>query len=267
MEVYLDIFIFENFIINIFLLLLTFKIQRIKYNIKLLYLSSLLGALYALVIFYNVMILTSILAKLVVAIVMIYIAIDNRKITNIIKSTFIFFMIAFMLGGMCFSFVVMQNTYLVGQDFVIENNSFKEVALALIIVFICITRIIDSIKERAIIKNFIYDIYIREGNNTLQIKGFLDTGNELREPVTNLPCILIEKNYFDQFNIQDKDKYTIRYKTISKDGAVQGFKGESIKIRNEEDKSWINVDAIICECEGKLSKTDDFHALLSRGIV
>ena len=122
MEVYLDIFIFENFIINIFLLLLTFKIQRIKYNIKLLYLSSLLGALYALVIFYNVMILTSILAKLVVAIVMIYIAIDNRKIINIIKSTFIFFMIAFMLGGMCFSFVVMQNTYLVGQDFVIENN-------------------------------------------------------------------------------------------------------------------------------------------------
>ena len=39
------------------------------------------------------------------------------------------------------------------------------------------------------------------------------------------------------------------------------------KIRTEEDKSWINVDAIICECEGKLSTTDDFHALLSRGIV
>jgi len=25
------------------------------------------------------------------------------------------------------------------------------------------------------------------------IKGFLDTGNELREPITNLPCIIVEE--------------------------------------------------------------------------
>lgn len=267
MEVYLDIFIFENFIINLFLLLLTFKIQRIRYNVKLLYFSSLLGAIYALVIFYNVMILTSILVKIIVSILMIYLAIETKQILTIIKSTFVFFMLAFVLGGMCFSFVVMQNTYIVGQNFTIENNSFKEVLLAVIIVFICITRITDFIKERTLIKNFIYDIYIKEGNNTLQIKGFLDTGNELREPVTNLPCILIEKNYFNQFKIKDEDKYIIRYKTISADGAVKGFKGDNIRIRNEESEEWINIDAIICECEGKLSKSDEFQALLSRGIV
>lgn len=267
MEVYLDVFIFENFIINLFLLLLTFKIQRIRYKTKLLYISSLLGALYALVIFYNVMILTSILAKIVVSMAMIYLAIESKQIVTIIKSTFIFFMLAFVLGGMCFSFVVMQNTYIVGQNFTIENNSFKEVLIAIIIIFICITRMTDFIKERTLIKNFIYDIYIKEGNNTLQIKGFLDTGNELREPVTNLPCILIEKNYFNEFEIKDEDKYIIKYKTISSDGAVKGFKGNSVRIRNEESKEWVNIDAIICECEGKLSKSNEFHALLSRGIV
>ena len=47
MEVYIDIYLLENIIINLFLLLLTFKILRLDYKKKNLYLSSLLGGIYA----------------------------------------------------------------------------------------------------------------------------------------------------------------------------------------------------------------------------
>lgn len=38
-------------------------------------------------------------------------------------------------------------------------------------------------------------------------------------------------------------------------------------IKNEDSNSWTRVDAIVCGCERKLSKEDEFQALLSRGIV
>lgn len=38
-------------------------------------------------------------------------------------------------------------------------------------------------------------------------------------------------------------------------------------IRNEDSNSWTKISAIICRCERKLSKEDEFHALLSRGII
>ena len=118
-----------------------------------------------------------------------------------------------------------------------------------------------------ILKNFLYDIYITEGTRTVLVKGFLDTGNELREPVTNLPCIIVENTYFNQFEIADDKKFIIKYDTINEVGEVRGFKGQNIMIRNEEANSWTKVEAVICGCERKLSKEDEFQALLSRGIV
>ena len=86
----------------------------------------------------------------------------------------------------------------------------KYIVLSVAIVFIFINRIVDLLKDRALVKNFLYDIYITEGTRTVLVKGFLDTGNELREPVTNLPCVIVENNYFNQFDIPDDKKFIIK---------------------------------------------------------
>ena len=54
MEVYIDIYIFENIVINLFLLLLTFKLLRFSFNKKNICIAAVLGGLYGLVIFCNV---------------------------------------------------------------------------------------------------------------------------------------------------------------------------------------------------------------------
>ena len=89
---------------------------------------------------------------------------------------------------------------------------------------------------------------------------------DLREPVTNLPSVIVENNYFNQFDIPDDKKFIIKYDTINEVGEVKGFKG-NIMIKNEDSNSLTRVDAIVCGCERKLSKEDEFQALLSRGIV
>lgn len=266
MEVYIDIYIFENIVINLFLLLLTFKLLRFSFNKKNICIAAVLGGLYGLVIFCNVNLLNSIAFKLLIPAIMIYISLESKKFKYVLKSILVFFMLAFMLGGICFGALQMQNTYMIGQAFVVENNSIKYIVLSVAIVFIFINRIVDLLKDRALVKNFLYDIYITEGTRTVLVKGFLDTGNELREPVTNLPCVIVENNYFNQFDISDDKKFIIKYDTINEVGEVKGFKG-NIMIKNEDSNSWTRVDAIVCGCERKLSKEDEFQALLSRGIV
>ena len=267
MEVYIDIYLLENIIINLFLLLLTFRLLRVNYKKRNVYLAALLGGIYGLVIFCNVKIFSSIGVKILVPAIMIYISMEKRNLKFVFKSLAIFFMLAFMLSGICFGAIQMQNTYLIGQEFVIKNNSAKFIVLSVAIIFIFITRIVDLLKDRAMVKNFLYDIYITEGTRTVLVKGFLDTGNELREPVTNLPCIIVENTYFNQFEIADDKKFIIKYDTINEVGEVRGFKGQNIMIRNEEANSWTKVEAVICGCERKLCKEDEFQALLSRGIV
>lgn len=267
MKVYIDIFLLENIIINLFLLLLTFKLLRFEYKTSLIYLASVLGGLYGLVIFSNVKILTSPLLKVMIPLCMITIAIKNRKIINILKSTGVFFLVAFMLSGICFQTLQLQNTYLLGKDFIIKNNSIKFITIGGLILAILIIRIVDILKDRAMIKNFLYDIYITEGSKAIFVKGFLDTGNELREPVTNLPCIILESSYFNEFKVSDEKTYVIKYDTINEVGEIKGFKGNNILIKNDQDNNWSKIEAIVCGCERKLSKIDEFQALLSRGIV
>ena len=99
MEVYIDIYLLENIIINLFLLLLTFRLLRIDYKKRNLYLAALLGGLYGLVIFCNIKIFSSVVLKILVPTIMIYISIKKRSLNFIFKSVGVFFMLAFMLSG------------------------------------------------------------------------------------------------------------------------------------------------------------------------
>lgn len=266
MEIYIDVYILENIIIDLFLLLLSFKLLRFNFNKRNIYIAAVVGGIYALVIFCNVKILSSIAMRILMVVFMMYISLENKNLKYVLKSTVVYFMLTFMLGGACFATVQMQNSYIIGKAFVVQSNSIKYLVLIIAIAFIFITRIADLIKERAVVKNFLYDIYITEGQKSVLTKGFLDTGNELREPVTNLPCIILESNYFNQFDVPEDKKFIIKYDTINEIGEVKGFKGD-IMIRNEDSNSWTKISAIICRCERKLSKEDEFHALLSRGII
>ena len=267
MEIYVDVIIAENFIINLFLLLVSTKLLKYQYGNISMYLSSLIGAIYTLVLFSEVKFLSSLVFKILVAMIMITIVIRPKRVANIIKGTIVFFINSFMLCGLCFGLVMMQNTYVLGDSFNINNYSIKWVLLALMIFYILLVRVNDYLKDRAVINNFIYDIYINIGGKILILKGFLDTGNELREVVSNLPCIIIEDKYLKEIDIKENDKYIINYNTITESGQLEGIRGDKIMIRNSLSDEWKKIDAIICKSSMVLSKDNDYQALLSRGII
>ena len=265
MIVYIDILIIENFIINLFLLLVTMKLLRYEYNRKI-YIAALIGALYTLVIFSEISFLYSMIVKVLMVFIMVIICQNKIMLKNIIRMVSVFFIVSFTLGGLSFSFSLMNNQYSLFQNFQIRNFTIKYLIIAVMVLYIILNRLIDLIKERSLIKNFIYEIEIRDEDNVIYLKGLLDTGNGLREPVTNLPCIIIENDLIKSLKIDKNEKYYINYNTITEKGSLQGFKSKKIRIRGKNSE-WVNVEAIICASKTKLSKENEFNALLSRGVI
>ena len=60
----------------------------------------------------------------------------------------------------------------------------------------------------------IYPIRIQLGEKSVATKGFIDTGNSLREPKSGAPVIIAERSLFDEIN---KDPLTIPFRNIGED--------------------------------------------------
>lgn len=265
MVVYIDIIIIENFIVNLFLLINTMKALKFDYNKKI-YLSSAIGAFYTITLFIESKIFISIFMKIFMVIIMILICQSERNIKNILKATVLFFLLSFILCGFGFSLYFMDNQYDFFNRFTMKDFSLKYLIIGIMVLSLVFNRIIELLKERFFIKNFIYEMELILNGRIINLKGFLDTGNALREPITNLPCILIEKEYLEHFNLEEKEKFHINYKTIGNYGSIEGFVFEKVRIKKDKE-SWIEIKAIICKSEVKLSKENEFNALLSRGVI
>ena len=103
MEIYLDVVLFQNFIINLFLLFITFKLMKIKTNKKKVMLASFIGTIYTLtMIFPRLVLFSRVPFQLVVAFIMIKIVLGRCNIKSIFKGTGTFIICSILLAGLCF---------------------------------------------------------------------------------------------------------------------------------------------------------------------
>ncbi|BCZ48216.1 sigma-E processing peptidase SpoIIGA [Clostridium gelidum] len=267
MEVYADVVILENCIVNFFLLTLTMKCIKHKCKMVALIYSSLIGGIYTIVLLIpKLKILSYLPCELAIACIMIRIVYGKTSVFNMIKVLGIFLMVTFTLSGICFLFSLKQNVYLLGHTFRIEKYSVKYIMLGIMIIYLIYSRFIEYIKDKLFTNNFSFNIEFEAQNRQYSFKSFLDTGNELREPITNLPCILIEENLINDINFEGKNVYYILYSSIGYGGTLKGIRVNNIKVK-KKNCLYEQIDAIICPCKEKLSSEHEFNALLSRGVT
>ncbi|HEY5561174.1 MAG TPA: sigma-E processing peptidase SpoIIGA [Clostridiaceae bacterium] len=258
MIVYVDSIILENFVINSALLNITFKTLRLKVKVWKMILSSMLGSIYVLTIFLDSSyIFISIYMKLFIALLMILILMERKeiKIKMLTKTLIIFLGYSILLAGI---------TYYMGLN--VNNFTLKYIYLSILIIYLMFNTIIKSLREKNLLNKYIYDVEIHEGASNIKIKAFLDTGNGLREPITRLPVMLLDKETSQMFFIGCDREYLIPYRMINGEkGILHGFKPDYIKIicgnKVMEEK------VIIAFGEDYLSKSKEYSGLLSRGII
>ena len=267
MIVYIDILILVNFIVNLFIMHVTVQTLRKKVKFIWMCISSVLGSLYVLTVVYpNLIYLSYIPFKILIVIIMILIVFREKNILFNIKASLIFILYSILLAGMCL-LIQINNSVDMTFDIIIINFPYERLMLSVMVIYMVIYRLMIFIGDRKKISILIYTIDIISKNHKKTIKAFLDTGNELREPATNLPVLIVEKDMLKDLLLDKNNTYLIPYTVVSGSGGnLIGFKPEYINIHI--DKNCIETrDVIIAFCDYKLSKDNDYNGLMSRGIL
>ncbi|KEI17872.1 sigma-E processing peptidase SpoIIGA [Clostridium haemolyticum] len=261
MILYLDIFILENFMVNFFLLYITTQTLRLKQKILYVILASIIGTAYAMFMVYSkFQYFFNIPLKFFIAIIMILIVFRKKNLLFLFKATVVFIIYSMLLAGICI-FIEIN-----GTNNILVGFSYKYLILAIMFFYIVIHRLVSYIRDRNEINNFIYEIDIVMNDITKKVKAFLDTGNELREPVTNLPVMIVEKSIIPISELNTQNKFIIPYRVVNGfTGKLEGFKPKYIEVhkKNTVEKR----EVIIALCDNGLSELNDYNALLSRGII
>ncbi len=296
MTVYLDIIFVENILMNYIILFATLIILKVKnkgQQIRLLA-SSVIGSSYAIIVYLNIIpIYSNIITKIILSIVMIYVAFNPQNVKQLLKQLLIFYLTSFVFGGCAFALI-----YFIKPERVKMNNGvfvgtypIKVTLIAGIIAFI-ITQIAFKInKIRLDSKNTFINIKIYYEEKILEVKALLDSGNMLKDPISGMPVIIIEKeilhkiipeeilNYIENIvgGEEQREKTEVKkylskirmvpFMSIGKEnGMLLGIRIDKVKIETEE----INIekDNVIAGIYNqKLTKDNKYNALIGLNLL
>ena len=290
LTIYIDVVLVENLIMNYIILLATGIIMKIKIKHLRLIISSLIGAIYTILTYViTIQIYSNFLLKFILSMMIIYVAYNPPNVKKMWKYLIVFYLTSFVFGGAAFALIYIVKP----QDILMKNGLFlgtyplKNVVLAGIVGFISITTTFKIVKNKITKKDIYKEIKIEMDGKQIQLNAMLDTGNMLKDPITEKPVIVVEKIILyevlpkelldnienilggDLKNISEdiRDKYIKKIKFIPfsslgrQNGMLVGIKPDFIEIV-EEQKIQKRNDIIIGIYEKSLTKDGRYRALM-----
>lgn len=295
MTIYLDIILCENLLMNYIILFATYVIikPKTKHPQIRIILSSLLGSIYAIIVYLNILsIYTNLLAKITLSVVMVYIAFAPPNVKQLLKQILIFYLVSFIFGGCTFALIY----FLKPENVEMKNGVFVGIypirvgLIAGVIAFI-ITQIAFKInKSKLNNKNTFIEIELYNKNKMTKARALLDSGNMLKEPISQKPVIVVEKttlskiipeevlDYIEKIvggDDQEKNEMQeylskirmVPFMSLGKEnGMLIGIRLDKIKI-NTEDIRLEKENIIAGIYEKKLTKDNKYNALIGLNLL
>ena len=290
MTIYIDVVLIENLLMNYIILFATGVILKINIKHIRVLLASLVGAVYTIIAYIsNLRIYSNFFLKLILSLVIIYIAFNPKNIKKLCKFTLIFYLTSFVFGGAAFAliYIVKPQEILKNNGLVLNANSLKVIFISAIIAFMISIIGFKIVKNKISAKDMYCTIKIKLNEKEIETKAMIDTGNFLKEPISNTPVIVVEHTLlyecmpkeilnhlenilggdFSQIPENMKEEYMPRLKVIpfsslgKQNGMLLGIKAEEVVIKNEEE-SKIKDNVIIGIYNKSLTKRGEYRALL-----
>ena len=225
---------------------------------------------------------------------MIYIAFKPINPRVMLKQLLVFYMTSFVFGGAALSLIyfIKPGQVLTQNGIFIGEYSLKAVFLGGVVGFIIIIVTFKVVKTRLTPKDMFLEIEVYFGDKKISTKAMIDTGNMLKEPITNVPVIVVEHvllyevipksilNNIDKIlvgNFEDvpegiKEEYTTKLKFIpfssigKANGMLLGIKADKLIVKNEEGSNEINKITIAIYNKS-LTKRGEYQALLGINVI
>jgi len=229
MKVYIEVVLLINFIIDFILLFGVCLILRRQTTLKRLILSSLVGSITMICMFFNLSGLSLFLIKLFTSFIMVVICCDFKSIKYTLKNIFYLYTLSIVLGG---------GIYLLSIEIISKYSKLSFLSNGVYINFIVLLVfspliIFIYVKQIKQIKNtysnyYNIDIYFKDKTKT-SLTGYLDTGNHLTDPYKNRPIILVNK---DKINFSYDNILLVPYDTLNNHGLLKCIVPDKIYIDN-----------------------------------
>ena len=213
--------------------------------------------------------------RLVLCLILPLIAFSYSGIRSLAKQCVVFLVVNFLFAGIIFAlwyFVSPSAVYYNTGIVYLDIDALSLVVLTAVCYFS--VRIFRGIIDLKVPKNTLYDVFLTIKDEEFYLRGFLDTGNNLKDPFTSSDVIIVSRSVLEKYFPQgenmsaiiEKSPLKIRYlpcTTVSGTKLMPVFRCDKVRVRGVgADFIWQGVIGITDE---KI-KNGDFQALLPAGI-
>lgn len=270
-------------------------ILKIKPKTIRIILASGIGSIYAITTYVTELhIYTSIISKVILSTIMVYVSFNPQSIKKLFKQVFIFYLTSFVFGGVALYliYVIEPKNALIKNGMFVGDYVLKVIFLGAIVAFIIIKIAIKIIKTKINPKDMYCNIRIKISGQIVSTKAMIDTGNLAKEPITNTPVIIVESSLLydilpkeilnnldmilggDLSKIPEKiqSQYMSKLRCIpfsslgKQNGMLLGIKADEIEVEREEDKK-ITKNVIIGIYDKSLTKRGEYRALVGLDLI
>ena len=195
MERYLDLDLLVNGSMDALLLILTARLLNVPLRFKRILGGVLAGEIPVILSAYYPATFVFELSKFLIPWFMVWLAYPIRGIRPYLKVILLFWILSAGLGGVVYAlWGWISFDGLLGNSLHVGLKNLWLLPLAAGLWWIAQKAWHKGLESTAILKPSLYDLAIDFGNtNPIQVKALLDTGNQLRDPLTGVPVILVEE--------------------------------------------------------------------------
>jgi len=300
-EIYLDIVILENIVINYLILFATAKFSKSRTSNFRLLMGALCGTAYLalMIIMPDMKVYTTIMSKILLSFAIVAITFYFTRFSAFIKTLAIFYAVTFLFAGAGFALLFFnQGGGIVRNGVVISTFSFldtkwTELALAIAVAFIILRVVWDAVRNKFLKDKMLVRLSIIFDKKGTEVYALVDTGNSLYDPLTNMPVVVVEfsaikellpediRSIFEKDTERDLNFITtaiscsswfsrfrlIPFTSLGKEnGMLIGFRPDYIEIGSEDEKKGVS-DVIIGIYNKALSRNEKYRALLNPELI
>lgn len=254
--------------------------------------SSLLGSIYAIIIYLKIVTLASnIFMKILLSICMVWLAFDSENWKTLLKDLLMFYLISFVFGGCSFALIYFINPEKVkiSNGVLVGMYPIKVTLIAGAIAFIIIQIAFKITKNKLSADDMICNIQIYFKDKNIKIKTLIDSGNMLKDPISGYPVVVVEKekinsilpekliNEIDMIEggdtlEDDASCYEAKLRIIpfsslgKQNGILIGIKVDKIKVIFKDKEEYIN-NVIVGIYNKKITKENKYNALIGLDMI
>lgn len=194
MVIYAEYLFLENALTGLIILLITGKISGNRCKKSLLILGSILCGLFSFMIFWDRLApVLGVLIKVAFSAALVFIVFRPKKLRPFARLTLVFYLVSFAMGG-----ITIGMMYFLGITGVTQNTSiylglsgYLYVLLGCVLTWLIFSFFSDFIRSRMIREKTFTDVEIAIDGKSAAMRGMVDTGNFLKDPLTGRPVMII----------------------------------------------------------------------------